>query len=215
MNIKSFQGGYDKNFCYVVWCNKTNFCSIVDPSVEINPILEFIELKNLILDKILITHTHHDHIKYLDDYISLFPLVKIYISNQSSYTTHGNVVYLEHNDVLTIGENMILALYTPGHYIDSICYWSKEHEILFTGDTMFVGRSGRTVSAGSNISNLYHSIYNIILALPHSTAIYPGHHYGFSPTISISNNIKHSIFFNCKSLNEFKIVMKNYENNRK
>ena len=42
--------------------------------------------------KILITHTHHDHIKYLDDYISLFPLVKIYISNQSSYITGQDFV---------------------------------------------------------------------------------------------------------------------------
>ena len=80
---------------------------------------------------------------------------------------------------------------------------------------MFVGRSGRTVSTGSNISNLYDSIYNIILKLPHSTTIYPGHHYGFSQTISISDNIKYSNFFNCKSKNEFKIVMKNYENSRK
>ena len=215
MKIKSFQGGYDKNLCYLVWCDKTNYCSIIDPSVEINSVLEFIECENLILDKIIITHTHHDHIRYLDDYIFLFPLIKVYMSEKSPNKINGNIVLLDHNDVITIGENMITALYTPGHYVDSICYWSKENEILFTGDTMFVGRTGRIISKGSNISDLYNSIYNIILQLPQSTIIYPGHHYGFSKTISIFNNIKYSSFFRCNSLNEFKIIMKNYENNRK
>ena len=110
---------------------------------------------------------------------------------------------------------MILTLFTPGHYFDSICYWVKNENMLFTGDTMFVGRTGRTISGGSNISDLFNSIYNILLKLPPKTIIYPGHHYGFSKTISINDNIKLSKIFQCNSLKEFKLVMKNYENNRK
>ena len=72
MKIKSFQGGYDKNLCYLLWCEKTNCAALVDPSVEILPIIEFIETHNLLIDKILITHTHHDHIRYLDDIINLY-----------------------------------------------------------------------------------------------------------------------------------------------
>ena len=69
MKIKSFQGGFDKNFCYLLWCDETKFAAIVDPSVNITPVIEFIERSNLILSKILITHTHHDHILYLNEYI--------------------------------------------------------------------------------------------------------------------------------------------------
>ena len=65
MNVKYFIGGYDKNICYLVWCDESKYAAIIDPSVEINPILEFIEANNLILDKVLITHSHHDHIRYL------------------------------------------------------------------------------------------------------------------------------------------------------
>ena len=79
---------------------------------------------------------------------------------------------------------------------------------------MFVGRTGRTISGGSNIPDLFNSIYNILLELPPKTIIYPGHHYGFSKTISIDDNIKLSKIFQCKSLKEFELVMKNYENNR-
>ena len=45
MNIQSFQGGYDKNFTYVVWCQETKLAAIIDPSTEITPIIEYIENK--------------------------------------------------------------------------------------------------------------------------------------------------------------------------
>ena len=80
---------------------------------------------------------------------------------------------------------------------------------------MFIGRTGRTVSNTSSIKDLYNSIYNIILKLPHQTMIYPGHHYGFSKSAELIFNIKNSNFFQCKKLSEFELVMKNFEKNRK
>ena len=41
------------------------------------------------------------------------------------------------------------SIHTPGHYYDSICYLIKP--ALFTGDTMFVGRTGRVISSKSNV----------------------------------------------------------------
>ena len=72
MKIKRFQGGFDNNFCYVLLCDETRTAAIIDPSVEINPVIEYIDSNDLILDKILITHTHYDHIHYLDDFINLY-----------------------------------------------------------------------------------------------------------------------------------------------
>ena len=43
MKIKSFLGGYDNNLSYLVWCDKTKIAAIIDPSVEINPMIELIE----------------------------------------------------------------------------------------------------------------------------------------------------------------------------
>ena len=40
MQIKSFQGGYDKNLSYLVWCKHTKFAAIIDPSVSSNQIFE-------------------------------------------------------------------------------------------------------------------------------------------------------------------------------
>jgi len=215
MNVKRFQGGYDKNFCYVVSCDETKMAAIIDPSVEINPVIEYIESNNLILDKVLITHTHHDHIYYLGDFINLYPLMKVYASVKARLPKTVDFKKIEHNDVVMVGKHFILSLFTPGHYIDSICYWVKSQNIIFTGDTMFVGRTGRTISSGSNLKDLYYSTYDILLKLPSDTVIFPGHHYGFRKNITLRENMKLSNFFQCKSFSEFDKVMQNFEKSRK
>ena len=214
MKIKRFQGGYDKNFCYVVSCDETRMAAIIDPAVEINPVIEYIESEDLILDKILVTHTHHDHIYYLNDFIDLYPLAKVYASSNAAFKTNIEFKKVEHNDVIILGKLFILSLFTPGHYFDSMCFWIKSEKLEFTGDTMLVGRTGRTVGNGSNIKNLYQSIYKILLKLPTETIVYPGHHYGFRKEITIHKNVKNSNFFQCKSFNEFELVMKNFEKSR-
>ena len=215
MQVKSFIGGFDKNLCYLIWCKKTRLASIIDPSVEPLEIFEFIESKNLILEKILITHTHHDHTSYLDDFIYKYPLINIYCHANPINDLKKPFIALEHNQVVSIGNSLLTTLYTPGHFPDSVCYLSKEHKFIFTGDTVFIGRTGRTVSKGSNIKELYNSIYKIILNLPHETTIFSGHHYGFSRYESILFNIKNSSFFQCNNFDEFVKVMRNFEKNRK
>ena len=102
--------------------------------------------------------------------------------------------------MIILGRLFILSLFTPGHYLDSMCFWVKSEQIVFTGDTMFVGRTGRTISNGSDIRELYHSTYEILLKLPVNTTVYPGHHYGFRKEITIGENIKIQIFFNVITL---------------
>ena len=97
--------------------------------------------------------------------------------------------------------------------VHSICY--QLNPVLFTGDTLFVGRTGRVVSDRSDINHLYDSIYKKILNLPHNTIIYPGHNYGPQPTISLKDNIKISPLLNAKNRNNFIDLMKEYEKSRK
>ena len=213
MKIKSFLGGYDKNFSYLIWCKDTRIAAIVDPAVKINPIIDFINENNLILNKILITHTHNDHIFYLNDWIKLYPKINLFGYNLK-LNEKVKIHNLFHNDIIVIGQELITTLYTPGHYDDSICFWNQKNNIIFTGDTMFVGRTGRTVSNRSNIDDLYDSIYQIILQLPKQTIVYPGHHYGYKKNISIEENIKNFDFFSCNTKLEFIEVMKKFEDNR-
>ena len=215
MQVKSFLGGFDKNLSYLLWCSETRLASLIDPAVEPLQIFEFIESNNLILEKILITHSHRDHIYYLNDFINQFPLLNIYCFSDPENKFCNDYIGLQHNQVISVGKSLLTAIHTPGHLSDSICYWCKELEFIFTGDTIFIGRTGRTVSKGSNIKDLYNSVYDIILKIPPETIIYPGHHYGFSKYDTISFNIKNSAFFQCKNEVEFIEVMNKFEKNRK
>jgi len=86
--------------------------------------------------------------------------------------------------------------------------------IIFTGDTLFVGRTGRTIGPNASAKDLYHSVYDKILSLHGNTLIYPGHDYGEKPTISIKENIKISPLLQAKSEKDFIERMAAYEANR-
>ena len=44
MKIKSFEGGFDKNISYLIWCELTSIAAIVDASVNMTEIIEYIEI---------------------------------------------------------------------------------------------------------------------------------------------------------------------------
>ena len=215
MEISVFQGGYDKNLCYLIWCKESKRAAIIDPSVEPLTIFDIINVENLILEKIIITHSHHDHFAFLDDFLFRFSNLKIFGYKLPVIDFSENFIGISDREIINIGKNILTAIHTPGHYPDSMCYWSGDKACLFTGDTMFVGRTGRTISRGSSIKQLYDSIYNKIYNLPKATRIFPGHHYGYSRSCTLIENQQYSPFFQCKTESEFISVMDNYERNRK
>ena len=215
MKIKTFQGGFDKNLSHLIWCESTRISGIVDASVDLTEILECIEANNLIMEKVFVTHTHFDHINYLEDIKYQFPQIQVCGFNNPEEVLGENYRKLNHHEIIPLGSEMFTALHTPGHYPDSMCFWNKKGNCVFTGDTMFVGRTGRTIGAKSNISHLYTSIYNELLKLPPKTIIYSGHHYGYKTSITLKENISLSSFFQCTSEDEFIAVMEKYEKNRR
>ena len=164
MQIKSFQGGFDKNLSYLIWCESTHIAGIVDASVNMTEINEAIEMHDLILEKVFITHTHLDHIQFLSDILGQFPKVQLCGYEKPEIELSNDYRKLSHHEIIPLGSEMLTSLYTPGHYPDSLCFWNKKDDCLFTGDTMFVGRTGRTIGAKSSISHLYNSIYDEILS---------------------------------------------------
>lgn len=210
-SIRSLCGGYDQNFSYVVTCSRTGAQLIIDAAVGIKQISPFLRDQPW---AILITHSHGDHIAHLDQYIEAFPKVIILGHPDSSeFLKIKKFKSLKNNQLFKIGDLPFAAIHTPGHYYDSICY--QLDSILFTGDTLFVGRTGRVISIKSDIADLYDSVYNKILTMAENTRIYPGHDYGETPTITLNENIKISPLLQAKSFKDFQQKMDEYEQNRK
>ena len=210
-SIQSFEGGYDKNCSYLLTCLKTMSSIIVDASLESFRLRPFIKSRPV---AILITHSHHDHIKYINEYIETYPEIKVigHPKSKLNDTSEINYMPLKDNSMFKLGSLEIKIIHTPGHYYDSVCFLVEN--IIFTGDTIFIGRTGRTLSKGSNISDLYNSVYKKILYLSGDTIIYPGHNYGSKPTMTISENIKISYLLQASGKKDFIDRMKNYEKTR-
>jgi len=210
-SIRSFKGGYDDNLTYLVSCMRTGNQFLVDASIQLNQIDGFINKRGLIA--LFITHTHGDHIAYLDEYLDAFPNLVVMVYKESEHKINSDYIKpVKQNDIVTVGQLTVEILYTPGHYNDSICYYIDG--VLFTGDTLFVGRTGRTISKGSDIKKLYKSVYDTILDLPESTMIYPGHDYGPKMSITIKENISISPLLRAEDEDDFIKRMAQYEATR-
>jgi len=209
-SVRPFLGGYDKNFTYLITCSHTRSSVLVDAAIPVDQIMPSISNPPLAL---LITHTHHDHIRYLNDYINIFPDMIVFGHSESALMYKiKNFRITKHQQNFEIGHLPFTSIYTPGHYFDSICYLLKP--TLFTGDTLFVGRTGRVISQRSDIKELYNSVYNRLLILSKDLRLYPGHDYGKQPSIKIKHNIKISPLLRAKNLKDFIKKMEQYELNR-
>jgi glyoxylase-like metal-dependent hydrolase (beta-lactamase superfamily II) len=115
---------------------------------------------------------------------------------------------------IEVGHCRLTMLETPGHYPDCVCWHHEEGGLLFSGDTVFVNRTGRTIGPLSNTRQLYHSVYNQIMTLPRDTTVYPGHNYGPIPSITLGELKASSDFFSCASAAQFEEVMARFERSR-
>ena len=210
-SIRSFHGGYDKNLTYLVTCMRTANQFLVDAAVPLDSVSRFINQRGLIT--LFITHTHPDHIAYINEYVEAFPnLVTIVYKDSDKKISCNYIKQVKDGDIISVGQLSVEILHTPGHYPDSICYLLDE--VLFTGDTLFVGRTGRTVGKASDVRKLYKSVYEKIFSLPSKTIIYPGHDYGPRTSISLEENIAISPLLNAKDEEDFIEKMKHYEKHR-
>lgn len=140
-----------------------DYALIVDPGAEISKIKS--ALGNSKLLAVLITHNHFDHVTSL----KYFPKNIIY--------SYSNLEEKEYH----FGPFHLTVIYTKGHSSDSVSYYFKEEELLFTGDFVFYENIGRCDLPTGNFEEMKQSIKKI-KKYNAKIKIYPGH--GKSTTLS-------------------------------
>ncbi len=190
LKINQFSLGQLQANCYLI-IDKKNNCLIIDPGDEAYFILEKIQKERLTPQAILVTHGHFDHIGAAGE-IQLSFNIPFFITkeddflinrlNESAnyflgYNPHfikpKNIKYLS-SKKFHVSSFMFYILKTPGHTPGSVCFYLKENNIIFTGDTLFKNGYGRYDFTYSDKNKLFNSI-KTILQLPKKTVICPGH----------------------------------------
>ena len=181
MIIKQLDIGYMDNFCYIVGCEKTRKALVIDPGHDVDRIVSAAEKQGLEIETIVNTHAHGDHTAGNAELKSLTG-AKIIIHALDAAGYPKADVFLKDEKTLQLGEITFDVIHTPGHTPGGICLHTQGN--LFTGDTLFVGDSGRTDLPGGDRPTLGKSIRRL-MQLPDDTIIWPGHDYGPTPTSTI------------------------------
>ncbi|PIN74052.1 Zn-dependent hydrolase [Candidatus Woesearchaeota archaeon CG10_big_fil_rev_8_21_14_0_10_45_16] len=185
MQIKTFKGGYDSNFTYVIYHEKD--CCILDPAVPAKEVLAFVKEKELDLQFVVFLHSHFDHVVDLKVYrekgIPIYghELTKILIDRR-----------LKDGEIIPLGDTKIKVLHTPGHRYDCICLL-LDGKHLFTSDTLFVEGCGRVDFEGSDPELMVNTLEKL-KQLPDDVIIYPGHDYGSTETSTVGREKKNNRF---------------------
>ena len=182
-------GSYIVN-TYIFGSSKTKEVVIVDPGAEAEKIISAIDKLEASPISILITHGHGDHIGAAGVVSNYYDIPILFHENSRRFSVSSlDRSGLKEGDTINVGEYTLHVLETPGHSLDSLCYYSKDPKefngqeidgIIFTGDLIFCRGIGRSDFGGGNSNQLFSSIKNKIMHNPEITdnfLIFSGHSY--------------------------------------
>jgi sulfur dioxygenase len=160
-------------YTYVLFDQLSREALIIDPVDEqIDRDLATLREYGLKLVWTVETHAHADHITSAGRLAELAG-ARTAAPQGCGIGTAG--VQLQHGDTLKFGDEVMTALHTPGHTAGSMSFVWRDH--VFTGDTLLINRCGRTDFQSGSAEALYHSITQVLFALPDDTIVWPGHDY--------------------------------------
>lgn len=190
MIIKTLPSGPFATNAYIVACPSTKQALIIDPGVESAPaILRVLADEGLTPIKIVLTHSHWDHIgdvAFLKEKLKI-PVV-IHALDAYNLIEPGSddipcwvkIPAADPDALLTDGESIPFGtlhfdvIHTPGHTPGGICLYCPEEHLLISGDTLFKGTIGNIDFATGQPDLMWSSLAKLA-KLPPDTKVYPGH----------------------------------------
>ena len=185
MKILTYRLGIYSTNCYLVCDEESNRACLIDPAVYDEKIMTVISSKGLLLEYIILTHGHLDHILGANAFkektgakIAAHELETEYLEDPDKSMSGGETVtadiILKDSDILTFGDVPLRIIHTPGHTKGSCCFACDRENVMFSGDTLFKDGIGRYDLYGGNYSELMESLQKL-KSLKENYKVYPGH----------------------------------------
>ena len=175
LKIKNFRCGALLANGYVVYHKNGGGCLIIDPGYEPKKYFAFIKEEKLTPEGIILTHHHSDHTGAAPALKSKYGC-DIYMHELDAFVYKDEVdVLLKDGQVLDFEGEELKILRTPGHTKGSICIYSENSRVCFSGDTLFDTDLGRSDLADGNEDEMRQSIINVLDKLENDVMIYSGH----------------------------------------
>jgi glyoxylase-like metal-dependent hydrolase (beta-lactamase superfamily II) len=179
---------------YVAWLAGRRDCLVVDPGLEPDEILNFLDEQSLEPAAILITHGHSDHIAGNGELKKRYPNCPLVIGRgdapkltdpalnlSAAFGAHlvspPADVLLDEGDTYSAAGFDLEVREIPGHSSGHVVFvWhAGQPTVVFGGDVLFAGSIGRTDFPDGSFEDLASNIHAKLFTLPDSTQVLPGH----------------------------------------
>jgi hydroxyacylglutathione hydrolase len=193
---------------------------VVDPDRDIQFYLDYVAKKNLSIKGVYLTHSHAD---FVAGHLEIVKAVDCPIFQSAASGAAYKINPMKDGSTFKIGSAVVKVLETPGHTPDGTCglVFSGEEDkvgqVLFTGDTLFVGSVGRpdllegkmTAAALASMgfdtwNNKLSKLADAVMVLPaHGAGSLCGAHLSDSPKSTIGAERASNPYLTLKGRSEF------------
>jgi hydroxyacylglutathione hydrolase len=186
MTYETFCGGIFETNCYLL--DAPEGLMLFDAP---DGACEWLERGNVDLKLLLLTHGHVDHVQDVAKIKRRFdcPLgcsteTTAMISNRDFFRNFGFELEIEPAEADFIIDETparsflgatMQVLEVPGHCPGSLCFFSREDELLIGGDVLFAGGVGRWDLPGGDVDLLFDGIRKKLFPLGDNVTVLPGH----------------------------------------
>jgi hydroxyacylglutathione hydrolase len=186
--VAQLELGPMQNLVYLLVDWASGKVAIVDPQLDLAPPLRALEAHGLTLDRVFLTHTHHDHVAGVPQLVRERPALPVTLHEGDRFRidrllAQGRADLVKDGDRVPVGGLAVRALHTPGHSAGHTCWLFDAagadgalRRYALTGDTLFIRQCGRTDLETGDDAAMFRSL-RALEALPDDTVVLPGHHY--------------------------------------
>ncbi len=203
IQIIQFTLGPFENNTFLLFEEHSQDALVIDPSFDIDPLIQYTKRNLLSIQHILITHAHFDHIAGVNLLFLASPVkphIGLHPEDLALWKDRGEALLcgfqleplpdpdhlFSDGEILHASGFTVTVHHTPGHSPGHVVFSLPEIKTIFTGDVLFAGGIGRTDLTGGDQSLLIDSIQRKILISTDDTRILPGH--GPETTIGFERN---------------------------
>jgi glyoxylase-like metal-dependent hydrolase (beta-lactamase superfamily II) len=194
--FEQIRAGGDRNFGYLLGDRTARQCALIDPSYSPETFVARAKDQGLTVTHVINTHGHPDHVNGNARAIALTG------ATLAAHPALDPQIPLADGDEPAIGALRVRVFHVPGHCPDHLALYETTHQLLITGDLLFVGKVGGT-GTEEDARTEWSSLQRLMAAVPESATVWPGHDYGVRPSSTIALEKRTNPFLLCPDVAAF------------